>query len=237
VAWLFLDNETSLVLTKVMTIRKVSWELALVILSPLALIAGMLFFQVSGWFPPLLFYAIWAIFSPMVLKRRFSLAVYKDFGFSLPISNPRAFKVLLLAQVVLSLLLISFTYRLNLSLFLLFLSLMPLFLISPLVEEVYWRGALMKVLDQLKDRVLSGKKMALIGYFSFLFWLYHFLLFGLFGKQMWLSPLMFVLSFGAGFVWSIFYLKTKSLLYSYLSHLLADVLLVLFLEPVIFGGS
>ncbi|MCL5411142.1 MAG: CPBP family intramembrane metalloprotease [Patescibacteria group bacterium] len=202
----------------------------LILLSPLGLIAGMVFFQISGLFPPLLFYAIWAVFSPIVIKRKLSFSVYREFGLSFPDKPFRSLRILLIFQFAVSFLLISLTGRFNPTLILFTLLISPFLLFSPLIEEIYWRGVLLKAFNEH----WVGVKAIVAGYFSFLFWSYHFLLFGLFNKPLWLSPTMFILAFFAGLVWSFFYYRTKSLLYPYLSHLLADILLVYFLEPIFF---
>ncbi len=87
-------------------------------------------------------------------------------------------------------------------------------LINPFFEEIYWRKLF---IDRFPDR-----PYAVALYSSALFAVMHYLTLGLISAPNW-EPVIVPITFVAGLIWSIVYVKTKSLRYVILSHLLMDL--------------
>ncbi|MTI67647.1 MAG: CPBP family intramembrane metalloprotease [Firmicutes bacterium] len=132
-------------------------------------------------------------------------------------NKPRESKNLLIVLLIFSLIpFLNFILNIGLLNNLFIIIIWLLFsILNPLFEEVYWRGVLLNTLP-------FRKKWIAIFYSTLLFVLSHKLIWGVFsiGYNSLLVTLMFIIM---GIVWSIIYLKTKSLWYCYISHVLIDL--------------
>ncbi len=105
-------------------------------------------------------------------------------------------------------------------------------LINPFIEEIYWRGVLV-------DNLPFRGKWASVGYSTLLFVASKPLMWGVFSVAG--RSLTILLPLGImAIVWSIVYIKTKSLWWSITSHFLVDIfaltgvmLLNLYMPPII----
>lgn len=88
-------------------------------------------------------------------------------------------------------------------------------LVNPFFEEIFWRGYLLNHAAKL-PAVLK------IIYSSTLFTLSHTFIWGVFAKAM-LTPELIISVFVMGILWSFIYLKSKSIVLPYFSHLLVDI--------------
>jgi membrane protease YdiL (CAAX protease family) len=91
-------------------------------------------------------------------------------------------------------------------------------LVNPWLEEGYWRGLM---LDQFPQWSVAFR----VAYSTFLFGISHPLMWGVNSiPNRRISVL--VMAFIFGFVWSVVYVKTKSLRWAIVGHIIADLLTV-----------
>jgi membrane protease YdiL (CAAX protease family) len=86
--------------------------------------------------------------------------------------------------------------------------------INPITEEIYWRGFLLENLP-------FSKKISVL-YSTLFFVLSHPLMWGVFsiGNRSWMTLLLLSIM---GIVWSVVYLKTKSLRWPTISHTMVNI--------------
>jgi hypothetical protein len=87
-------------------------------------------------------------------------------------------------------------------------------LINPVFEEVYWRKMFIDSYPQ--------RKYVIVLYSTTLFALMHYVTLGVISAPN-QEPIILPITFAAGLLWSVVYIKTKTLRYVILSHMLMDV--------------
>lgn len=88
-------------------------------------------------------------------------------------------------------------------------------IVNPFFEELFWRGYMLEKGEGIPPVIKSIVS-------SLLFTLSHIAIWGVFSKAM-LTKELVISVFIMGMVWSFLYLKSKSLVLPYFSHLLVDV--------------
>ncbi|MBE9468294.1 MAG: CPBP family intramembrane metalloprotease [Bacteroidetes bacterium] len=195
----------------------------------LGVIVGRVFFifiKNWAWIPIILFY--WSAVS---------LVLYVDYkkNHKKPIDYFKGYKFKL-STIILSLLvgfiplpiLLKYFHLFNNNYLIVFWILVAI--INPFFEEIFWRGYMLKISSEISlwIKVIVS---------SLLFAASHPIIWGIFTPSM-LTIEMIISVFIMGIVWSFVYIKSKSLILPYFSHLLVDlfncsVLAFLNLLPII----